>query len=227
MWSFIQNEILGMRWLERFFSWLLSICGLDVKSKLGGSVLFFLYDTVKIMLLLGFLILIISYIQSFFPPERSKKLLRQCLEPGGPYVYEEAVQADTEFFSALEDSSSWEEMRELCSAHTWQSLPGKRDAGIDPDLREACKKERSAIKDQFTKQIEKPFFTFDTERITGWLRTACRQGRELVRLTLAYWLSKSYGLRGVWIAMAVELTFRGILFLARLWKGNWNKRLRS
>ena len=118
--------------------------------------------------------------------ERSKKLLRQCLEPGGPYVYEEAVQADTEFFSALEDSSSWEEMRELCSAHTWQSLPGKRDAGIDPDLREACKKERSAIKDQFTKQIEKPFFTFDTERITGWLRTACRQGRELVRLTLAY-----------------------------------------
>ena len=48
-----------------------------------------------------------------------------------------------------------------------------------------------------------------------------------VRLTLAYWLSKSYGLRGVWIAMAVELTFRGILFLARLWKGNWNKRLRS
>ena len=75
MWSFIQNEILGMRWLERFFSWLLSICGLDVKSKLGGSVLFFLYDTVKIMLLLGFLILIISYIQSFFPPERSKKLL--------------------------------------------------------------------------------------------------------------------------------------------------------
>ena len=48
-----------------------------------------------------------------------------------------------------------------------------------------------------------------------------------VRLTLAYWLSKSYGLRGVWIAMAVELTFRGLLFLARLWKGNWNKRLRS
>lgn len=48
-----------------------------------------------------------------------------------------------------------------------------------------------------------------------------------VRLTLAYWLSKSYGLRGVWTAMAVELTFRGILFLARLWKGNWNKRLRS
>ena len=46
-----------------------------------------------------------------------------------------------------------------------------------------------------------------------------------VRLTLAYWLSQSHGLRGVWIAMAVELTFRGLLFLMRLWKGNWNKKL--
>lgn len=44
-----------------------------------------------------------------------------------------------------------------------------------------------------------------------------------VRLTLAYGLSKSYGLEGVWIAMAVELTFRGILFLARLFRGSWTK----
>ena len=48
-----------------------------------------------------------------------------------------------------------------------------------------------------------------------------------VRLTLAYWLSQSHGLRGVWTAMAVELTFRGLLFLTRLWKGNWNKKLQS
>jgi len=46
-----------------------------------------------------------------------------------------------------------------------------------------------------------------------------------VRLTLAWWLSKDYGLRGVWTAMAIELTFRGLIFLARLWKGNWNKTL--
>ena len=45
----------------------------------------------------------------------------------------------------------------------------------------------------------------------------------LVRLTLAYGLSKSYGLEGVWIAMATELTFRGILFLVRLFRGSWMK----
>ena len=75
MGSFIQNEILGMAWLQRLIGSLLTLCGLDINSQIGGSVLFFLYDTIKIMLLLGFLILIISYIQSYFPPERSKKLL--------------------------------------------------------------------------------------------------------------------------------------------------------
>ena len=75
MGSFIQNEILGMAWLQRLIGSLLMLCGLDINSQIGGSVLFFLYATIKIMLLLGFLILIISYIQSYFPPERSKKLL--------------------------------------------------------------------------------------------------------------------------------------------------------
>jgi Na+-driven multidrug efflux pump len=46
-----------------------------------------------------------------------------------------------------------------------------------------------------------------------------------LRLTMAWWLSKEYGLKGVWTAMALELTFRGIIFLTRLWKGNWNKQL--
>nr|MCR4958255.1 MATE family efflux transporter [Prevotella sp.] len=46
-----------------------------------------------------------------------------------------------------------------------------------------------------------------------------------VRLTLAWQLSQRYGLRGVWTAMAIELTFRGLIFLARLFKGNWNKQL--
>ena len=75
MWEFIQNEILGMQWLNRLIGWLLSLTGLDLESRIGGSIRFFLYDTIKIMVLLGVLILIISYIQSYFPPERSKKIL--------------------------------------------------------------------------------------------------------------------------------------------------------
>lgn len=75
MWTFIQDEILGMKWLNRSIGRLLSLCGLDIESKVGWSVQFFLYDTIKIMVLLGILILLISYIQSFFPPERSKRIL--------------------------------------------------------------------------------------------------------------------------------------------------------
>jgi len=74
-WDFFQNEILGMKWLNRLIGGLLNACGLDIETRLGGSVQFFLYDTIKIMVLLGFLILLISYIQSFFPPERTKKIL--------------------------------------------------------------------------------------------------------------------------------------------------------
>lgn len=75
VWDFFQNEILGMGWLNRSIGAILSSCGLDPSGRIGGSVRFFLYDTVKIMVLLGVLILIISYIQSFFPPERTKKIL--------------------------------------------------------------------------------------------------------------------------------------------------------
>lgn len=75
VWNFIQNEILGMRWLSRIIGEILSACGFDTEGKIGGTILFFIYDTIKIMVLLGVLILIISYIQSFFPPERTKKIL--------------------------------------------------------------------------------------------------------------------------------------------------------
>lgn len=64
-----------MDWLNDLIGSLLSACGLDVSEKIGGSIRFFIYDTIKIMVLLGVLILIISYIQSFFPPERTKKIL--------------------------------------------------------------------------------------------------------------------------------------------------------
>ena len=75
VWDFFQNEILGMRWLNRLIGSGLEACGLDTASRIGGSVQFFLYDTLKIMVLLGVLILVISYIQSYFPPERTKKIL--------------------------------------------------------------------------------------------------------------------------------------------------------
>lgn len=74
-WDFFQNEVLGMGWLSRLISTILNACGLDPTSRVGGSIQFFIYDTIKIMVLLGVLILIISYIQSYFPPERTKKIL--------------------------------------------------------------------------------------------------------------------------------------------------------
>ena len=75
IWDFFQNEILGMKWLNRLIGSGLKAAGLDPGGRLGGSIQFFIYDTIKIMILLGFLILIISYIQSYFPPERTRKIL--------------------------------------------------------------------------------------------------------------------------------------------------------
>lgn len=74
-WDFFEKEVLGMAWLNRLIGKTLYICGLDTNDKIGGTVQFFIYDTIKIMVLLGVLILIISYIQSYFPPERTKKIL--------------------------------------------------------------------------------------------------------------------------------------------------------
>ena len=75
IWNFIQDEILGMKWLNRLIGSVLNTCGLDTSGKIGGSVQFFIYDVIKIMVLLGVLIFLISYIQSYFLPERTKKIL--------------------------------------------------------------------------------------------------------------------------------------------------------
>ncbi|MBQ6048819.1 MAG: permease, partial [Oscillospiraceae bacterium] len=75
MWTFIQEQILGMKWLNALIGKGLSALGLDNTSRWGGSVQFFIYDVIKITILLCLLIFIISYIQSFFPPERSKRIL--------------------------------------------------------------------------------------------------------------------------------------------------------
>lgn len=75
IWDFIQGQILGMKWLDTLIGKMLSAIGLDVGGRLGGSIQFFLYDVIKITFLLCFLIFLISYIQSYFPPEKSKKIM--------------------------------------------------------------------------------------------------------------------------------------------------------
>lgn len=75
IWTFIQTELLGMQWLNRCIGQVLRAMGLDVTGRVGGSIRFFLYDTIKILLLLGILILLISYIQSHFPPERTRRIV--------------------------------------------------------------------------------------------------------------------------------------------------------
>ena len=75
IWLFIQNQILGMKWLHSLIGSGLASVGIDIKTRLGGSLLFFLYDMIKISVLLCTLIFLISYIQSYFPPDKSKKIL--------------------------------------------------------------------------------------------------------------------------------------------------------
>ena len=75
VWDFIQNQLLGMKWLNALIGNVLSALGLDINGRLGGSVQFFIYDVVKITILLVVLIFVISYIQSYFTPERSKRIL--------------------------------------------------------------------------------------------------------------------------------------------------------
>lgn len=75
IWLFIQDQVLGMEWLNAVIGNGLSTVGLDTSTRWGGSIWFFLYDVIKITILLCFLIFVISYIQSYFPPERSRKIL--------------------------------------------------------------------------------------------------------------------------------------------------------
>ena len=75
IWQFIQDQVLGMKWLNKLIGSALSLLGFDVGGRMGGSIQFFLYDILKITVLLCFLIFVISYIQSYFPPERSKQIL--------------------------------------------------------------------------------------------------------------------------------------------------------
>ncbi|PKM41030.1 MAG: hypothetical protein CVV04_00810 [Firmicutes bacterium HGW-Firmicutes-9] len=75
IWDFFQQQVLSMKWLNDLIGSLLGTVGLDLTNRWTGSLQFFLYDVIKITILLCTLIFVISYIQSFFPPERSKKIL--------------------------------------------------------------------------------------------------------------------------------------------------------
>lgn len=75
LWDFVQVQVLGMKWLNDIAGHLVSFAGIDTSSAFGKSVQFFLFDTVKISLLLCALIFCVSYIQTFFPPERSKRIM--------------------------------------------------------------------------------------------------------------------------------------------------------
>lgn len=75
IWFFIQNQLLGMKWLYELLKSFFEALGLDTASRIGGSIHFFVYDIIKITFLLCLLIFIISYIQSYFPPERSRRIL--------------------------------------------------------------------------------------------------------------------------------------------------------
>ena len=75
IWIFIQDQLLGMKWLNDFIGKGMNILGINIESRLGSSVQFFIYDVIKITILLYFLVFIISYIQSYFPPERTKRIL--------------------------------------------------------------------------------------------------------------------------------------------------------
>lgn len=79
IWLFFQNQILGMNWLNELIALLLTSVGIDINSNIGASIQFFIYDVIKITVLLCALIFMISYIQSYFPPERSKKILGRFL----------------------------------------------------------------------------------------------------------------------------------------------------
>ena len=75
IWTFVQDQVLGMKWLNALIGKFLAAVGIDVTGRMGGSIQFFLFVVLKISVLLCCLIFLISYIQSYFPPERSKKIM--------------------------------------------------------------------------------------------------------------------------------------------------------
>lgn len=77
IWLFISDNIVGLKWINELVGYILEFVGVDLETVFGASLQFFIYDMIKIVFLLLFLITIISYIQSYFPPEKTKKILEK------------------------------------------------------------------------------------------------------------------------------------------------------
>lgn len=93
MFEWLNAQLLKMEWLSNLVTFLVNnIFGLDVNSRIGGSIHFFIYDVIKIFILLSVLIFAISYIQSFFPPERTKKFWVDLMGYGPIYLVPYLVQ---------------------------------------------------------------------------------------------------------------------------------------
>ncbi len=105
-WDFFQKEILGMRWLDRLIGSFLELCGLDLDSRIGGSIRFFIYDIVKIMALLGVLILIIVYTE-FFSAREDKKDTRTLSWDMGKYHCRSAWNGNTVLLLLIDSSVYW------------------------------------------------------------------------------------------------------------------------
>lgn len=75
MWQWFNNNLLKMTWLNDFFGYILNACHISIETRLGSSLQFFLFDVVKIFILLSVLIFLMGIIQSYFPPERTQKIL--------------------------------------------------------------------------------------------------------------------------------------------------------
>lgn len=95
VWGFIQDQLLGMKWLNELLGMGLPALGLDVNGRIGGSVQFFIYDVLKITVLLCILIFAVSYIQSYFPPERSKRILGRLHGIWANIVFRSAGNSNT------------------------------------------------------------------------------------------------------------------------------------
>ena len=75
VWNFIEKQIFGMRWLRDLVENLFLLAGVNIENKIAESLIFFIYDVIKIFILLSVLIFAVSFIQSFFPPQKTKKIL--------------------------------------------------------------------------------------------------------------------------------------------------------
>ena len=79
VWQFIQDQVFGMKWLNELIGGGLSALGLDAGARIGGSIQFFLYDVLKITILLCFLIFVVSFIQRNFLPRSGPAPPSRCL----------------------------------------------------------------------------------------------------------------------------------------------------